>query len=128
MLPPGRTEQTRSSRTGYCFLQAASAAALIGLSFVTAKFERIFSDMEMRQLPIPTEGALALSRWVREPVGLVLVLLALSVLIGLAQKGALDQVLQNLIWANALFLFFGAGFWVMAIFLPIIKIQQALQK
>jgi len=128
VLFTGRPEQTRPTRTRYCFLQASSAAALIGLSFATAKFERVFDRLEMRELPLPTEGALALSRFVRWPPGLGLVLLAMASLIVLAQKGVLDPVLKKLFWANVLFLFPGVGCWVMSIFIPILKIQHSLEK
>jgi len=122
-LPPHRPP-----RRSYAVLQGVSGAELIPAAFITAKFETIFEQMEMRELPAPTEAFLALCRFVRWPLGMGCLIVGVTALIVLALRGALDRYLGKLIWANGLLLFFGVGFWVLSIFTPIIKIQQQLNK
>ena len=101
---------------------------LVGFAFITEKFEAIFQQMEMKELPLPTEAFLALARFVRWPFGLGLLSLVELGLIALAQRGILDRLLKKLIWANVIFLLLILPLYVLSIFLPIIRIQQALSK
>ncbi|HLY74148.1 MAG TPA: hypothetical protein VKU80_08525 [Planctomycetota bacterium] len=115
-------------RLTYVLLQAATGVVLVGFAFITEKFEVIFRQMEMKELPLPTEAFLALARFVRWPVGLVLLSLVDLSLIALAQRGILDRPLKKLVWANVIFLLLVVPFYVLSVFLPIIRIQQALSK
>lgn len=112
----------------YMVLQAVSAAALIGVSLVTRKFEQIFIQMEMRELPLPTEAFLALSRLVNSQPGRLLVAAATALLLVLARRGMLDRVLKPLLKINIVYLVLLGPFWVLSIYMPIVKIQQTLAK
>jgi hypothetical protein len=78
--------------------------------------------------PLPTEAFLALARFVRWPVGRVLLSLMELGLIALAQRGILDRLLKKLIRGNVSFLLLVVPFYVPSTFLPIIRIQQELSK
>jgi hypothetical protein len=109
-------------------LQTLSGMALGALAFITAGFDEVFQKLEMRELPLPTEAFLALSRFIRWPVGSALFVLLELGLVALIVRGTLDRILKKLIVANGLFLTLLVPFYVLSIFLPIIRIQQALDK
>ena len=82
----------------------------------------------MRELPLPTEAFLALSRFVRWPPGLAMVIMLEAALMILAWRGSLDRMLKNLIGANVVALLVLVPFWLLGISMPIVKIQQSLNK
>lgn len=118
----------RPPRLSCGILQGVTGAALIPVVFITAKLETIFEQMEMRELPAPTEAFLALCRFLRWPPGMGFLVVGVAALILLALRGALDRFLKRMIWADILAWILGRPFWVLSILMPIIKIQQQLKK
>jgi type II secretory pathway component PulF len=109
-------------------MQVLSGAALVALAFLAGSFQQIFEQMEMKELPLPTEAFLALSAFLRRPVGLIGFCLLELALIALMLRGSLDRVLRKWTVANAIFLTLLIPFYVLSVHLPIIKIQQTLGK
>jgi len=126
--PEPQTSISPPRRLAFIVLQLSAAVSLVTLSFVTGSFEKVFAEMEMRELPLPTEGILALSRFLRWPPGLALFVILVALIVYGARRGALDLILKKLIWANVIALLVMIPLWVLSIFLPIIKIQQQLEK
>ena len=71
----------------YALFQAATGVAVIGLAFITRKFELIFDQMELGDLPLATEAFLVLSQFLRSPVGLATVSVLDLGLIAMALRG-----------------------------------------
>jgi hypothetical protein len=122
------TPAPQALRRWYALLQTSSAAVLVGLSVITWKFDEIYRQMEMHYLPLPTEVAVAWSRFIRWPVGFSIFAVFVIVVILLAQRGLFDRFLKKLILGNVLAIAIMIPFWVLAVYMPIVKIQQTLEK
>ena len=115
-------------RIWYAAIQAVVLAVFVRLCWVCVEFELIFEQLDMKHLPVPTEAFLALARAVRTPVGTILVAALAVVLAMLGLRGKFDPRLRKLIAGNVIGLAFLIGFGLLSLYLPIIKIQQALER
>ena len=86
-----------------------------------------FDQLGMKDLPVPTEAMIAVARFVRTPLGSILIAAAGAALVALGLRGSFDRVLRKLIMGNVVGVLFLVGFYVQSLFLPIIKIQEALK-
>ena len=127
--PPGRDPSSLAwpRRVG-AFLQGVTGAVLVAFAFLTAPFEKIYEQLEMRELPAPTQAFLALCGFLRRPMGLIGFSLLELVLMALILRGSLDRILQKWIVADAIGLTLLVPFYVLSVYLPIIRIQQSLAK
>ena len=123
-IPP----PSRSLRIWYSVVQSITLSVFIGLCFVARKFEEIFKQMEMSQLPAPTELCIWVAGLVRTPAGLLLVGVAGTVLVVLGLRGRLDANLRRLVAGNVLVTFGMMGFYSLSLFMPIVQIQRALSE
>jgi type II secretory pathway component PulF len=118
--------EPRFLRSVYCVIQAGAFVVFGILCWITKKFEEIYDQLGMTDLPVPTVLFLLLARFARSPIGMATFSACLIVLVVLARRGTFDERLKKLIWGNFLGLFGLTGFITLAIFLPIIKIQETL--
>lgn len=126
--PAGERPKPAWPRGVGAFLQALSGMLLVTLAFGSAPFERVFEQMEMRKLPAPTEAFLALSGFLRSPAGLIGFGLVELGLIALILRGSLDRVLRKWTVANAIGVALLIPFYVLTVYLPVLRIQHELGK
>jgi hypothetical protein len=124
---PGPSPPSRSLRIWYAVIQGVSFSVFVTLCFIARKFEAIFGQLEMRELPIPTEAMMATARFVRTPAGSVVMAALCVMLVVLGLRGAFDRILRKLIVGNVVGVFLLSGFYVQSLFLPLSKIQEALK-
>ena len=125
---PAPAPPSRALRIWYCVVQTIALLVLVYLSFIARKFEEIFIQLEMKGLPLPSEFCIAVARFVRHPAVVVLLAVAAVALVVLALRGALDRRLRRLITANVVATGVLVGFYVLSLFLPILRIQHELEK
>jgi len=118
---------SRALRVWYAVLQSVIIVVFVGLCFIARRFEEIFKDMEMRHLPLPTEACIAVGQLVRSPAGLVLVAAVGVALAVLGLRGRFDAGLRGLIKINVLAVLGLMAFYTLSLYLPIVRIQQALK-
>lgn len=117
----------RAWRASLCVLMASLAGILVGLSAITGRFEEVFRQLEMKILPLPTELFLALARLARSVPG-ILALAAGVIAASLAVwRGKADPHLRKAAVAGILAAGLLPLFFVVAVYLPVLKIQQALR-
>lgn len=97
------------------------------LSQAAVHSEAIFLQLEMKALPAPTEGFLALAGALRTPLGRAVWLLAGLGLAALAFRGAFDRHLNGFIALTVLLLLLLPGFYYLALQLPIWRIERSLR-
>jgi len=119
---------SRALRLWYAVAQAVTLIVFTGLSFIARKFEETFQQMEMRQLPFPTEVCIAVASFIRTLPGLLLVAAAGVTLIVLGLRGRFDPKLRKLIAGNVLATLGLMAFYSLSLYLPIVHIQRAIQK
>jgi hypothetical protein len=118
---------SRALRLWYAVIQGVAVAVFVTLCWFARKFEEIFEQLGMKDLPLPTEALVALARFVRTPAGSVLMAAGGATLVLLGLRGTLDRVLRKLIVGNVVGVFFLVAFYVQSLFIPIMKIQEALK-
>ena len=128
-MAEAREAPTSSSpflRTLYCLIQGGAFVVFEVLCWVTKRFEQIYDQLGMTQLPPPTLLFIGLARFGRSPVGVAMLTGCLVLLVVLAQRGTFDARLKKFIWGNLLGVVGLSGLMTLTIFMPIAKIQQAL--
>jgi hypothetical protein len=118
---------SRSLRIWYAVIQGVGICVFVTLCWIGRHFEEIVDQLGMKDLPAPTEAIIAAARFVRTPFGSVLIAAAGAALVVLGLRGSFDRILRKLIVGNIVGVFFLVGFYVQSLFLPIIKIQEALK-
>ncbi len=119
---------SRSFRIWYCVIQTVALAVFAVLCRICAKFETIYSELGMTKLPPLTELWLGIAPFFRSFAGLLLLAVIGAALVALGMRGTLDRILRNLIAANVIGTFLLVGFYVLALFVPIMHIQEALRE
>jgi hypothetical protein len=109
------------------FLIVAFFAMTAFLSFEATRYEELFRQLEMKVLPVPTEGFLAMAAFVRSPVGLIVWTLGALIGAGLVQMGVFDGRLKAVAALLILAILASAGLYFIGVRLPIVKIQRALE-
>jgi hypothetical protein len=92
------------------------------------RHERIFSSLEMRELPAPTELLLAVARFVNWPAGLGITTILIMVTAVSASRGLFDPILKKLIAFNVIAMGLFALLCHLSMRLPLAKIQEHLEK
>jgi len=100
---------------------------LTGLGWFARGYDEIFNQMEMRQLPLPTEGILALGRFIRTAVGILVVIGVAAALVTLTILGAFDKFLVKLIVLNCIAIGLVLPVGYLSLHMPIVHIQRALE-
>jgi hypothetical protein len=118
---------SKPPRLTFSLLVASVAILLLPISFVTERFQKIYEQLEMRDLPLLTELFLAMAQFIRRPAGFVILGVVEIALISLALRGHLDRALKPLIWMSWGVLFLLTSVWVLGIYMPILRVQHALQ-
>jgi hypothetical protein len=99
---------------------------LTGLCWFARGYDEIFKQMEMHQLPLPTEAILGLGRIVRTTAGLLGVVVVAAGLVTLTIRGAFDKILVKLIVINCIGISLLIPFGYLSLHMPIAQIQQKL--
>jgi hypothetical protein len=115
-------------RAASALFHAVPGAVVIGLAFITRQFELIFDQMELRELPLATEAFPFLSGFVRSPAGLTTASVLDLGLVAMALRGSLVRFLKRLLWAHVIDKTLILPAWFLGVYLPILKIRQALGK
>ncbi|HLY10481.1 MAG TPA: hypothetical protein VKW04_14355 [Planctomycetota bacterium] len=126
--PERPASPSRTPRFVYALLQIAVGAALVWLAFITEEFEKVYKHLEMRELPLWTDLAIVLARGVRVPLGLATLGLVEAALVGLALRGSLDRRLGRGIRITLIVLVLMVPAWMLAVYMPILRIREALSK
>src|SRR5262245_5297981 len=128
--PPGQAESPppRFLRIWFSISLLVALAMMVGVGWWARRYEEIFKQLEMHQLPLPTEGMLALGRFVRTTGGVVTVVAVGLILTMLAAKGALDKVLVKLVVINCIFISLIIPFAVFPLHSPVAQIQRKLSE
>jgi len=117
----------RSLRAWYCACVVIFLTMLTGLGWFARGYDEIFNQMEMRQLPLPTEGILALGRFIRTAVGILVVIGVAAALVTLTILGAFDKFLVKLIVLNCIAIGLVLPVGYLSLHMPIVHIQRALE-
>lgn len=118
----------RFLRLWFCVSLLLGLGLLVGVCWYARSYEEIFNQMEMRQLPLPTESLLALGRFVRTTVGLMTVV-ALGVgLSVLTVRGTFDRVLIRGVVINCIGIALLIPFAYLSLHMPIVQMQRQLEK
>ena len=124
--PESVADAPKPPRIPYCLIQAASLSVFTGFCWVARHYETIFSQLEMKVLPAPTELVLSVSRVVRglpflvPGIGIILIVLAL--------RGVLDRWLKELIVINIVWAVLMIPFGYLSLHLPIAQILKTLSE
>jgi hypothetical protein len=123
-VPPPPSE---SLRIWYAVVQALSLSVFLTLCWISQKFEEIYAQLEMKTLPLPTELFIAVTHVVRTPLGFIVTTLLFGIPIALGLRGTFDRFLRKLVVVNVVGVGMLVAFYVLALVVPILKIQQALK-
>jgi len=96
--PPGAARILFAVSTGLVFFLTLGAAVFAG------GLEKGYSDLGIKNLPVPTELVFAVARVLKDPVWLAVIVAGCLFLVLLALKGFLDVLLKFLIGLNFLWL------------------------
>lgn len=104
-------------------------AVVVGfVSYASAPYEEIFRQLEMTDLPAPTEAMLAMCRFFRSPIGIAAGAIAYAAGLVLLRLGVFDRSpVRNILLLVAAILVLGAGFHL-GLRLPILKIEDQLKR
>lgn len=101
---------------------------MLAVSHIAKPYEKLFHDLEMHDLPAPTEAMLSVSGLIRTPAGSVLVAVIGLVMIALACRGAFDRRLKKMILFNGIWVLLLIPFTYLSLHMPIVKIEQNLRE
>lgn len=88
----------------FAMLAGLTFLAMVGGSFLLGGSGRAVAEMELKDLPIPTELVLKISRFLQTPVGVAVAIFSFLMVLLLTIKGVLDRVLKVLIGLNVVWL------------------------
>jgi hypothetical protein len=117
----------RSLRVGYAVVQSATVALVVTLCWIARGFERVYDQLDLKALPAPTELFLAAARFVRTPAGSIAVGLLGGGLVVMGLRGTFDRWLRKLIAGNVVGGALLLAFYVLSLYIPILRIQDALK-
>jgi type II secretory pathway component PulF len=126
--PGGATAPAKPPRLTFALLVSFIAILLVPISFVTARFQKIYEQLDMKELPLPTELFLAMAQFIRQPAGFIALGVLEFTLILLTVRGTLDRGLKPLIWIGWGVLILLTSVYVLGIYMPIIRMQPALEQ
>lgn len=126
MEAPKPDPRLRARRAAFGAVTIAALGILLGLAFVARKFEEIFSSLELRSLPAPTELFLAGARFLRSGPGIAGLALLAAAAAGLSWRGRFDGRHGKSTILVTVGTFVVIGFYVLAVFMPIVRIQASL--
>ena len=116
----------RARRLTLCLALGAFFGSLGVLAVRAEKSDKIFTQLEMKNLPPATEAFLAVMRFTRSPVGFAVLTLAATAAIIVVLRGSVDAHLTGLL---GLVIFGSAamvGFFWLSLELPIRKRHEAM--
>jgi len=110
----------------FAMLFGLTFLAMVGGSYVLRGVDRVSAEMEMKDLPIPTEVVVKISRFLQTPVGIAVAVFCFVTVLLLTIKGVLDRILKLLIGLNAAWL---VAFLLMSwsSFFALVRISEALK-
>lgn len=91
-------------RKFYVASLVAAFLVTVGVSFIAKGMDDVSVQMQMKDLPVPTELVLWVGRLLRNPLWLAVTVFTVIFLVLLALKGLLDRVLRLLIGVNIVWL------------------------
>lgn len=128
MTEPAPDPRLRARRVALVVLAWAFFGILGGLSVAAREVEAVFQQLSMTMLPPPTEGFLALARFVGSPLGFAVFTLAALGASAVILRGGADRRLKPLTIAAVVATVLVNGLFALSIYLPILKIQQHLSR
>jgi type II secretory pathway component PulF len=99
-----------------------------GVSAFNLRFAVIYEQLQMTELPVPTDALLAASRFLARGAGLALLAVAAGVASYGALQGTWDRRLPLLIFVLLLGALMFASASILGVYLPLFKIQQQLSR
>ena len=75
-------------------------AVVVALTSMTDRFRRLWAELDLKELPIPSEWVVAFSRFLQTPVGLALAAFSFVVVLLLVLRGTFDRFLRFLVGLN----------------------------
>ena len=91
-------------RLAFAILLGITFCVMVGGSWYLRGLDRVFAEMQMDDLPVPTEVVMRISRFLQTPVGVAVAIFSFLMVVLLTIKGVLDRVLKVLIGLNIVWL------------------------
>jgi hypothetical protein len=110
----------------FAVLLGITFCVMVGAGLMLRGADRAFAELEIKQLPLPTELALKITRILQTPAGAAVAVFCFLTVLLLTIKGLLDRVIKLLIGLNVAWLIvFLLSSW--SVFLAVFKISAALK-
>ncbi len=110
----------------FSMLLGITFLVMVGAAYMLRGIDRIYTELQIRELPIPTEVAMQISRFLQTPVGMAVAIFCFLTVLLLTLKGILDRLLKLLIGLNVAWLVvFLLASW--SSLMVLIKIDEALK-
>jgi hypothetical protein len=114
-------------RLAFALILGVTYALMVAASWISRRHGEVFAQLDMKDLPIPTELVLKIAQLLASPTGLAISALSIGIVILLALKGVLDRLLKLLIGVNVVWLaIFLLSTWVT--WKTVVQIGRHLQR
>jgi len=125
---PAVPPPSKALRRWYALIQIVSLSTFVVLSWLAQGIERVYQHLEFKALPAPTELSITIAQGVRSAAGSVVLALTAILLVAFGLRGTFDRHLRALIKINVIGTALMIGFYVLSLYMPILRIQQALNQ
>ena len=118
----------RPLRISYAVVQGISLGVFAGLCWIGSDFDKVYAELGMSDLPLPTELAVAVGKLLHTPIGALSTVGLGAVLIVLGLRGNFDRFLRPLVAGNVLGTAFVTVAYIFVIYMPLVKIRELLKE